>query len=457
MENGNIEAKNIERIAVGREWEVYGTVNKYIESERKHINQVIAYSNGKWKLLCGEGQEHYFNGRIGVIGADKAGNVYVGGSFKNSKGQEFVAKFDGKVWSELDFGNAGTNVPGLVKDDGQISSMVVDSKGNVYIGGVYTNHKKKMFVARYDGKVWTDTSLADGSFQFNNNILALATDKNDHVYAVGYFRNTKSLGAVAKYDGTKWIDLCADVQIPNGNSLFAVAADGNGNVYAGGGVTNDDGDFIVAKYDGESWTELGKGRGLNASHYIAGLACDSRGNVYAAGRYGNKNGYPWVAVYDGTEWREVGGENAVGCMGYVSSMCLADNMLYAAGDFLDWRENHVLCRSLERRSDWSEMGQGYGTLDLNGPIRTMVSIGKGRLFAAGDFTNAEGKYYVAFFDGKKWRAAGGAKALAVDKKITLLTVGVDDEVFATGEFTNKEGKHYVARFNGRDWRETGKR
>src|SRR6187549_3404137 len=84
-------------------------------------------SYAQWNELVG------LNGLVGVpyiysVCADASGNIYTGGWFTNSAGNEYVAKWNGTAWSEL----GGLN--GLAANF-SISSICSDASGNIYAGG----------------------------------------------------------------------------------------------------------------------------------------------------------------------------------------------------------------------------------------------------------------------------------------------------------------------------------
>ena len=51
---------------------------------------------------------------------------------------------------------------------------------------------------------------------------------------------------------------------------------------------------------------------------------------------------------------------------------------------------------------WTELGGDSNALKANGMIRSICTDAAGQVYAAGDFTNASGKHYVAKWDGIRW-------------------------------------------------------
>jgi len=96
---------------------------------------------------------------------------------------------------------------------------------------------------------------------------------------------------------------------------------------------------------------------------------------------------------------------------------------------------------------------------LNGMIRSVVCDKEGNVYAAGNFRNANGRYYVARWDQKSlsWIELGGINSLAAPSIIQRLTVDKNNNIIAVGDFNNRAGKKYVAIWN-RDtnlWSELG--
>src|ERR1017187_9738714 len=64
------------------------------------------------------------NAVIGTICSDPAGNIYAAGGFTDSRGHNYVAKWNGSNWSEL----GGTTLAA----NGGINSICSDAAGNIY-------------------------------------------------------------------------------------------------------------------------------------------------------------------------------------------------------------------------------------------------------------------------------------------------------------------------------------
>src|SRR6266478_3473416 len=92
-----------------------------------------------------------------------SGTLYIGGAFKviGTAVAGGVAKWDGTNWSSLG--------PGV---GGAIRAMALDSAGNLYAGGAFTNTALQATnIARWDGSNWS--ALGNG---VSRQVLSLAVD-----------------------------------------------------------------------------------------------------------------------------------------------------------------------------------------------------------------------------------------------------------------------------------------
>ncbi len=105
---------------------------------------------------------------------------------------------------------------------------------------------------------------------------------------------------------------------------------------------------------------------------------------------------------------------------------------------------------------WTELG-GADALRANNPINTICKDPSGNIYAAGEFTNAAGHYYVAKYDGTSWSELGGANALAANGNITGICSDPSGNIYAIGSFTYDTCTSmfgcltYVAVYNGTSW------
>lgn len=244
------------------------------------------------------------------ITLDSSGNVYVVGYYNNDSANTKIvidfsgATLNGKTSTASNDGfvaklnNSGVQqwiktIGGTGLDDAK--AVAVDSSGNVYAGGGYSNDSS-------NSKTVTDFS--------------------------GATLNGKTTGAVhdayvAKFDASGnqlWIKTLGGSSTDRVNTL---AVDGSSNVYVGGQFVNDSSntnsvtDFSGATLNGKSttagydayvaklntsgthqWTKTLGGSDYDAVH---GMRLDNSDNIYAAGSYSNdSSNSKTVTGFDGT-------------------------------------------------------------------------------------------------------------------------------------------------------------
>ena len=100
--------------------------------------------------------------------------------------------------------------------------------------------------------------------------------------------------------------------------------------------------------------------------------------------------------------------------------------------------------------------QNWVELGYIGSCKALALDASGSLYAGG-FRNANGYYYVAKWNGTRWRELGlGTSTLNANAAINTLAFDSDDNLYVAGSFTNAPyatGKQYVAKWNGTTWSE----
>lgn len=132
-----------------------------------------------------------WNDEINCVSIDKnSGYIYAGGTFVNSNGKCFIAKWNGIGWNEL--GGSNTSTLG-----NPIESIVVDGSSNVITAGVSRNNLGGLSVAKWNGSVWSEFgNLLANDFIGTN---SLVFDQAGNLYAGGAFKNVSGKRYIAKY------------------------------------------------------------------------------------------------------------------------------------------------------------------------------------------------------------------------------------------------------------------
>jgi hypothetical protein len=292
-------------------------------------NYVVKWDGNSWSKLGGVNDT--FNGDVRTIAQDKNGNIYAGGEFTNTKGQLYIAKYNGTTWSEfgiLDGTSRFTFGSGILK-------IVTDLNGNVFAtsnlikgGGFY--------VAKFVGNSRSILGDTNSSPFWYGNIFDLAIDINGDIYAAGSFSKSIDLldyYYVAKWNGNTWDMLGVPDTSFMGGTITSITTDLKGNVYASPKNQRNRLQYVI-KWNGTSWSRLGTSFKSNFYDPIRNIEADESGNIYAAGdaiKKGSTN-YNSVNKWDGSSWSEIGSSDTFNFYDEIQSIAY-DNKgtLYATG------------------------------------------------------------------------------------------------------------------------------
>ncbi len=265
-----------------------------------------------------------------AVTTDDKANVYVTGSFgspsvvfgtttlttASSGANVFLVKYDssGNVLWAKSAGGSGTDVG---------NSVSVDTKGNVYLTGLYSSlacsfgsvvlHNKgsdNIFLAKYDstGKLMWVKSLGGSGADVGKSV---SVDTSGNVYLSGTFNspsitvgttkltNTGSVNMfLARYDGAgnvKWVTSAGGTA---DDVAFSNSADIKGNIYVGGYMTSpvvtfgstvfnasSNGSSFLVKYDSTGKVAWAKSTGGAGGDIVYSLSTNLNDEVYIAGGY----------------------------------------------------------------------------------------------------------------------------------------------------------------------------
>jgi hypothetical protein len=154
-------------------------------------------------------------------------------------------------------------------------------------------------------------------------------------------------------------------------------------------------------------------------------------------------------------WSELGGNNALHANGTVLCVCSdPSGNIYAAGNFVNASGNYYVAKY--NGSTWSELG-GNNALAAFAEINCLYCDASGNVYAGGAFTNGSGNVYVAKFNGSAWSELGGPNSLSAHAQQQLLSITSDaaGNIYTSGYLMNGSGNYYVAKYNGTAWSELG--
>lgn len=241
---------------------------------------VAKFSNGQWNII-GPVNINLYN--CNAVCCDSAGNLYAAVCITGSG--SYVAKYVGNKWQTL-----GSSQ----QFNGEIVTMHIDGNDNVYVGGSFTNAQQEQYVARYSGGEWHELQ----GLHANGTIRAITTDKKGNIYAGGDFYNANNHAYVAKYNGSVWSELG---HFKANNIIFSVCCDDFDNVYAAGMFTDSNGLPYVAYYNTNAgvWSSLGSINNIQTNDQIRSIVVDHPSRyIYAGGSFSNSEGNCYVAVYE---------------------------------------------------------------------------------------------------------------------------------------------------------------
>ncbi|MDB5274659.1 MAG: hypothetical protein JWO58_3026 [Chitinophagaceae bacterium] len=297
-------------------------------------NYVAKWDGTSWSELGTQTNPFHPYSTIYTMTIDKNDNIYAAVSYiegldEGTHGYEFVAKWDGTSWSEVGTGNDTLNTTGNPSENifSTIYAVITDNDGNVYATGSFLNSNGYAYVAKWDGAHWSELGIGANALNANDQIRTLAIDNTGNIYAAGRFTDSNNKLYVAKWDGTTWSELglgsnALNADLPN--DILALETDNNGNVYAAGQFKNTNGYRYVAKWDGTSWSELGsESTSLNFNSDIWTVKSDPTGNIYVGGQFEDSNHLTYIAKWNGTTWDTLGsGTNALNSHGTTNAILL---------------------------------------------------------------------------------------------------------------------------------------
>ncbi|HEX5399574.1 MAG TPA: immunoglobulin domain-containing protein, partial [Verrucomicrobiae bacterium] len=344
----------------------------------------VAYWDGSEWQPVGSGD----SGLLDVYAlAVSDGNLYAGGSFEKTIGDENlanIARWDGGQWRSVDYGLNGPVYALAAGSGGLYVGGDFELAGDILAGTLISAHN----IACWDGVEWSaldyyGVSQDPDSYYDQGAVFAIAVNGDD-VYVGGdfYYAGGQPAGNIARWNGSAWSSLGTGM---DGGSVSELAIS-DGNLYAAGSFTLAGGIGItnIARWDGIGWSAAAPGLGSGG---VQALAVDG-GNIYAAGGFtlAGDNAAFHVARWDGGGWQALG---SLGLVNPVKALAASDTALYA---LLTWT-NHV---SVWNGSQWASLKYA-----LTGEVSVIAASGN-KLYAGGNFTDGSYLNYIAEWNGGGW-------------------------------------------------------
>jgi hypothetical protein len=335
-------------------------------------------SNAQWQILKDSSIVSFSNSVASMVN-DVNGNLYVASG-------KIVYKWDGKYWSRLGGSNYSFN--------GNVRKIVKDNSGNIFVSGEFTNSKGQFYIAKFDGTTWKEFGILDGE-KFNGfgGIFKMVFDRNDNLYASPTLIKGNG-GYVSKFTKDGNMVILGDTN----NSPFYyppnyIEVDYNGNLFALGRTTNFDinVDFAVLQFDGKSWIQLpNPDTTLYRNISQGGLVSDVFGNIYVGGTTYNQTSSTYksrLIKWNNKSWIKHNDREFIGINGnYPLNKIIIDGSrnIYVAGK----GSNPII--SVLKDSVWED----YSWLN-NSEITDITYDNVGTLYAAGGYNNSiVAKYFI---------------------------------------------------------------
>ncbi|MFP5212424.1 MAG: SBBP repeat-containing protein [Acidobacteriota bacterium] len=273
------------------------------------------------RFSAGAGTDNY----AAAMAVDAAENVIVTGtsSLPGNKTDIWTVKYDTSgqvVWLK--------SYQGAANGNDTVSSIAVDSVGNVVIGGVTEDlsGKRDFLVVKYaaaNGDVlWSRTW--GGSGGGDDAVMAMAVDGDGDVYVTGLTNGDTTMDYMtikySRVNGDRIWSVPYNGVAGKNDMPYGIKVDGSKNVYVTGYSEGADGkqSFATLKYDASGtpvWSGARLYRGYtNGNSWAKYIGVDSGGNVYITGsseglgnfadyttvKYNSSGAQLWAKRYDGT-------------------------------------------------------------------------------------------------------------------------------------------------------------
>ena len=256
-----------------------GTTRQYIAK----LNGTTAALDATFDSTSG------FQSFVNSLAIDSSGNIYAGGVFTQYKGTARlrVAKLNGSTAAIDATFDSSTGF------DTDVNSIILDSSGNVYCGGLFNSYKgtTRLYVAKLNGFTAALDTTFDSSTGFNNAVTYMVLDQSNNIYCCGAFTSYSGTTRqyIAKISSTNAaLDTTFDTSSGFNSTVRSIFIDGSGNIYAGGNFT---------AYKGTTRQYIAKVNGLTADidttfdtssgfdNYVFSIISDSSGYIYVGGVY----------------------------------------------------------------------------------------------------------------------------------------------------------------------------
>jgi len=349
----------------------------YAEFPAKRI--VKRDKDGNWCKWTGSAYASLItglNGWVSCMAEGPDGKIYVGGAFTDAggvAGADYLARWNPvtEAWEAV---IAGVNA-------NVVGAMAFDANGDLYIAGdfLHLGDTNGNGIVKVDISTGTVSSLSLGLSPIGSDVHAIAIDSNGDVYVGGSFSNASGvLGTafIAKWNGTGWSALSTGLNM----TVCALEFAPNGDLYIGGSFTNTDYPYLC-KWDGSAFSPVGNNTDINGAVHT--LAFGASGYLYVGGDFTNAGGIAnadYIAKWTGSAWESLG----TGANGNVSTIEVNSGKVYVSGFFTVAGGITIA----DRVAVWSNGAWQPLDIDLPGTaaVYAVLPASDGSLYIGGNFT-----------------------------------------------------------------------
>lgn len=317
------------------------------------------------------------NGDVLCMAEGPDGKIYVGGAFTDAGGTtdaDYLARWNpiSEAWEAV--------IAGV---DANVGAMAFDANGDLYIAGDFldlgdTNGNR---IVKVDISTGTVSSLSFGLSSIGSGVHAIAIDSNGDVYVGGSFSNASGVSGtafIAKWNGTGWSALSTGLNM----TVRALEFAPNGDLYIGGSFTDTAYPYLC-KWNGSAFSAVGTNTDIGAAVYT--LAFGATGNLYVGGAFTNAGGVPnadYIAKWTGSAWEALG----TGTNDYTWNIVVNSGKVYATGEFTTAGGLTLTDRvAVYSNGAWQPLD-----IDLPGTasVYSILPASDGSLYVGGAFTTA---------------------------------------------------------------------
>ncbi|MBY0313619.1 MAG: immunoglobulin domain-containing protein [Phycisphaerales bacterium] len=407
------------------------------------------------------------NGSVRDVLVMPNGDFIATGSFTSAGGfpTDGIARWNGFSWLPV----AG----GITQGEEFGETLLLEPTGDVLVAGNFRRAGviDALSVARWNGSVWSP--ITNGFAESTPgqrrtaqiaSIAEIPSPAGNQFVVGGTFTSVDGRVAnnVATFDGTTWNTLTTPLGTGvlsdtfSSNVVYAVTVAPSGLIYVGGYFNTAGGlssTYSVAAWNGSTWSRLGTGlqnSGVFREEFVFGLDVAPDNILYAAGTFLNAGGVPVqrVARWNGSNWNAlgVGVNNNANCV-----LAIANNDILFGGAFTLAGNAPALRVARWNGTTWSPVGSGFE----NGEVLCLTQTASGDILAGGTFTlaNGVGVNRIARWNGNAWLPLGQGLSSTVRSIIELPS----GEILAVGDFQAAGGapSFYISRWNGAIWQQIG--